>query len=186
MRKLFAWFTALILLCGCSGSDPDYSSCLKLREEILQAEKCTFQCSIIADYKSYCYSFLLDCTAVKNGRLEFTVIEPEPIRGIGGFISGEKGGITFDQEVLIFPSMTDGALTPVSAPWIFMSALREGYVCSVGSKSDRMHVSIEDTYFDQYLRIEIELNKDNLPETAVIYCDGSAFLTLKIIDFQIL
>lgn len=186
MRKLTACIAILILLCGCSGKDTDFSSALMLREAMLRGEKCKFQCTINADYESYCYTFLLDCVADKNGRVEFSVLEPEPISGISGYISAEKGAITFDDQVLAFPLLIDGAITPVSAPWIFITALRSGYIYSAGSKGDRSLVSIEDEFFDQHLRVEIEIAKNNLPERAVIYWQGNAFLSLKITHFHIL
>ena len=72
----------------------------------------------------------MDCKADSSGNLTFTVVKPETISGITGTLSGDGGNLTFDDTALHFELMAENQLSPVSAPWILIKTLRNGYITS--------------------------------------------------------
>ena len=185
MRQILLWITIAGLLCGCMPSDDDVDQALRLRQQVLQ-NACEFDAIITADYTDEIYTFTLHCGVDATGVMKFEVKEPESISGISGTISTTQQSLTFDNTVLAFAPMADGYITPVCAPWVVINSLRSGYINSCTKHQDGLVVSIDDSYHDDPLQVDIHLNSEAVPVFAEILWQGRRVLTLGIEDFKIL
>ena len=160
---------------------------MAFRAALLSGMGCRFQAVITADYSDALYQFTLDCHCDEQGTLRFQVIEPESISGIGGTVSAEGGKLTFDnEEALAFDTLADGQVTPVTAPWLLVKTLRGGYVTSCGSEGELVHVSIDDSYQENALRLDIWFTGQNIPNHAEILWADRRILSLSVTQFEIL
>ena len=115
------------------------------------------------------------------------MVRPESISGISGVLSADGGKITFDEDrALAFPMLAEGELTPISASWILYETLRSGYITSCGTDADGIRVTLNDTYEDEALQVDVWLNGEDLPEKAEIFWEGRLVLSMMIMNFQIL
>ncbi|MDD5864593.1 MAG: hypothetical protein PUD80_08170 [Firmicutes bacterium] len=185
MKKWTAVLVMLVFLTGCSGKSRELQRGLDLRSELLKASQCRFSCEITADYGDRTYTFGMDCQGDSQGNLTFTVTAPETIAGITGKIASGEGSLTFDDTALQFDLMADDRLTPISAPWILLKTLREGFLTSAGMDGERLRLSIDDSYEDDALHLDIWVNDENRPETAEILWGGQKILSLAVTDFKI-
>lgn len=159
---------------------------MALRSSLLKASSCTFDASVTADYGDALYEFAMECQADDRGDVTFTVSEPEPVSGITGTISNKGGQLTFDDTALAFDLMADGQVSPVSAPWLFLKTLRGGYLTAAGMEEDLLRLTIDDSYEDDALKLDIWLDEGNLPTRAEVLYGGRRILTLNVTNFQIL
>ena len=175
----------LFLLSGCSGSKDTMDTAMRLRAELLGATELRFRCSVIADYGDQIHTFKMDCFGNERGDIQFTVAEPESISGITGLIEEKGGKFTFDDKVLFFPLLVDNQLSPVCAPWIFLKALQSGYIRSVGKEDNFLRLTVDDTYADETLQMDVWITEEKSPVRADILYDGKRLLSLEIENFHI-
>ena len=185
MKRLLAVMLTLCFLVGCGGTS-ELDSAMTLRSRMLSGSGCKFDATIIADYGDRVYTFQMQCTADQNGDLQFTVTEPESIRGITGKVSQSGGGLTFDDKVLAFPLLADGQVTPVSAPWLFVKTLRSGYITGCGSDGDAILMSIRDSYAEESFQLDIWTDSDLTPTRAQILWQNRRILSVDVKNFTIL
>ena len=159
---------------------------MELRSKLLQASRCSFDVSVTADYGDKIHIFAMDCQGDSKGNLTFTVTEPDTISGITGILSGEGGKLTFDETALHFDLLAEQQISPVSAPWILLRTLRSGYMTSACAEEGRVRLSIDDSYEENALRLDIWLDQENQPEHADILYDGRRILYLTVDHFEIL
>ena len=183
MRRIFAIFL-LLFLTGCSAGGSEMDRALAVRNQILTGNGCTFEAQITADYGDEVYVFSLSCAADANGNVTFTVKAPETIAGITGAVSAEGGKLTYDDTVLAFDLLADGQISPVSTPWLMIKTLRSGYISSCGTSGENFIMSIDDSYADDALHLQITVNSSNLPIRAEILWKEQCVVTLTISDFQ--
>ena len=186
MRRVLSCCCLLLLLSGCSREDRDLAAVMKLREQLLQAEKCLFQAEISADYGQQIHQFCVSCDADRDGTVHFSVTAPESISGITGELSASGGRLKFDSAVLGFPLLGDGTLSPVSAPWVFLNSLRSGYLSACGETGDGVRVTVFDSYAEDALQLDIWLDEEFLPYYGEFFWRGQRVLSLKIDNFEIL
>ena len=175
MKKIAAAVVVLVFLTGCSGGSKEMQRGLDLRSELLKASECRFSCEITADYSDKVYTFSMDCQCDSQGDLTFAVTAPETDAG---------GKLTFDDTALQFDLMAEEQLTPVSAPWILMKTLRSGYITSAGMDGGRLRLTIDDSYEDDALHLDIWLGEDDCPEDAEILYKERRILSLKVTNFE--
>lgn len=185
MKKIAAAMVVLVFLTGCSGGSKEMQRGLDLRSELLKASECRFSCEITADYSDKVYTFSMDCRCDPQGNLTFAVTAPETITGITGKVSDAGGKLTFDDTALQFDLMAEEQVTPVSAPWILMKTLRSGYITSAGMDGGRLRLTIDDSYEDDALHLDIWLGEDDCPEDAEILYKERRILSLKVTNFEI-
>lgn len=185
MKKIGVTILLLLFLTGCADASRELERGMKLRSSLLQAESCSFHGEITADYGDKVHSFGMDCKADQSGNLSFTVTSPESISGITGKITQEGGRLTFDDQLLYIPVLTDDQLNPVSTPWIFLKTLRSGCITSAGMEEDLLRLTIDDSYEDDALQLDIWLNGENKPVRAEILYDGKRILSLDVTNFEI-
>ena len=183
--KMMAAVCILLLLTGCGKHDEELDRAMALRAKLLTASV-TFEAEITADYGDEVHTFSVYCEGDNQGNLGFRVTAPETIADISGRIEAGEGNLTFQDTVLAFPLLAEDQLSPVSAPWIFYMTLRGGYLTAAGMEEDLLRVTIDDSYDDDALTVDIWLDAADTPIRAEILYDGRRILTLTIENFQIL
>ena len=185
MKRMISVLLLAVFLCGCSGSSGEIERGMALRSKLLAAESCTFDANITADYGDKVYAFSMGCSADKQGDLTFSVSAPETIAGITGTISADGGRLTFDDTALYFDLLADDQLTPVSGPWILIKTLRSGYLTSACVEEGSLRLTIDDSYDEDALQLDIWLDEGDLPKRAEILYDGRRILSLDVTSFEI-
>lgn len=185
MKRLAAVVLVCVILTGCMGNDVLLERAMGLRAKLL-ASSCTFDAEITADYGDAVYTFCVTCQGDTGGRLEFKVTAPESIAGITGVADEEGGQLTFSDQALAFPLLADGQLSPAAAPYILLRTLRGGYLTSAGQEEDQVHLTIDDSYEEDALQLDIWLNAEDQPVRADILYDGRRILSMEIRNFQLL
>lgn len=175
----------LLLLTGCGKHDEELDRAMALRAKLLTASV-SFDAEITADYGDEVHTFSVYCEGDKQGNLGFRVTAPETIADISGRMEAGEGKLTFRDTVLAFPLLAEDQLSPVSAPWIFYMTLRGGYLTAAGMEEDLLRLTIDDSYDDDALTVDIWLDAADTPIRAEILYDGRRILTLTIENFQIL
>lgn len=178
---------AIVMLTGCSGQHQELNRAMTFRASLLSGMGCSFQAVITADYQEELYTFTLDCHADEQGGLSFTVVEPETISGITGVISAQGGKLTFDDDqILAFETLADGQLAPVTAPWVLVKTLRGGYVRACGMDEQRLRVTIDDSYQEDALQLDIWFTESDVPQYVEILWADRRILSMEVKDFEIL
>lgn len=185
MKKLGVLFILLVFLAGCSNTSKEIERGMALRSRILKCSSCAFDAQITADYGDKIYTFSMTCLGNPQGDIAFTVTAPESISGITGTVSEEGGKLTFDDTALQFDLMADDQVTPVSAPWIFLKTLRSGYLTSACAEKEGIRLTIDDSYEEDALQLDIWLNEEDIPNRAEILYDGRRILSLDVQNFVI-
>ncbi len=181
MKRLLSLL--LIFLVGCAGPDPAMEAALDLRTRCLSAEGVTFTADIRADYITQIEEFSLECQGTADGTLSFRVLEPEEIADIRGTVRGAEGTVEFDGTVLAFPLMAEGRLSPLSGPWVVLKAIRSGCILAAGREGELLHLTIDDSYDDNALTVDIWL-EDGRPEEAEIAWEGRRCFSMTFDDFS--
>lgn len=185
MKRISLFLILIIILTGCSGSNDQMDRALALRSRIQQAQV-SFDVELTADYGDKTYDFSMSCKGDAQGNLTFTVTAPETIAGISGVISKGTGKLTFDEKMLAFEILADGLISPVSGPWVMLKALQSGYMTSCGAEGDSLRLSIDDSYRDKALHLDIWLKNEDIPQRCEIYWDGRRLLTMNVKNFVFL
>lgn len=183
--KIAAVILAFLLLSGCEGPEAELDRAMALRAKLL-ASSVSFDADITADYGDGVHNFSVYCEGDSQGNLGFRVTAPETIADITGRIDGGEGKLIFSDTALAFPLLAEDQLTPVSAPWIFYQTLRSGYLTSAGMEDDMLRLTIDDSYEEDALTVDIWMDSLDNPIRAEILYDGRRILTLDIENFQIL
>lgn len=186
MKKYLLLVFCFFLLGGCAKSPKEMEIGMELRSKLLQANNCSFEAEITADYGDRIHIFTMDCIADRNGNITFTVTKPESISGIHGTLGGEGGKLTFDNTALHFDLLAEEKLTPISAPWIIIRTLRSGYITSACTEDETTRLTIDDSYEEDPLQLDIWLNSDHIPVHADILFDGCRILSVNVTNFAIL
>ena len=184
MKKAGLFAAVLLILSGCTNTTKEIERGMTLRTRLLQSSSCSFRAEITADYGDLVYTFGMDCLGNADGNMNFTVTKPESIAGISGKIIEENGSLTFDQQALFFSLLTDEQLSPVSAPWILLKTLRTGYLTSACVEDGQLRLTIDDTYEDDALQLDIWLNEQDVPKHAEIVYGGRKILSLDVTEFR--
>lgn len=183
--KAAVMFCILFLFTGCKNQNGPLDKAIMLRNRLLESNGCSFRATVTADYGEQLYIFTMDCISDKEGNLQFSVVSPETISGITGKISTEGGALTFDDKILAFPTVAEGQITPVTAPWVFLKTLRSGYMNSCTKDSGGYQLSIDDSYAEDALRLLIFVEND-IPVIGEIFWKGGRVLTVAVEEFTYL
>lgn len=183
--KILAAVLAVLMLTGCKSHEEELDRAMTLRAKLLTSSV-SFDAEITADYGDEIHTFSVYCEGDNQGNLGFKVTAPETIADITGRIEAGEGKLTFRDTVLAFPLMAEDQLSPVSAPWIFYTTLRGGFLTAAGMEDDLLRLTIDDSYEEDALTVDIWLDSADTPIRAEILYDGRRILTLAIENFQIL
>ena len=186
MKKVGVLLLLCLMLAGCGGENQELERVMTFRAQLLAGMGCSFEAVITADYQDSIYTFGVSCRSDENGGLTFTVTQPDTISGISGRLDAQGGKLTFDQEVLAFEMLADGQVTPVSAPWLLVKTLRGGYVTSCGTEGDLLRASIDDSYQEDALRLDVWFDSEDKPiQVDILYADRR-ILSMEVKSFEIL
>jgi len=184
MKRIAGILLIVCCLAGCANKNTQPDAAMELRKRLLEAQTCSFDATVTADYGDSLYEFTLSCEADNAGTLKFTVVSPESISGITGEISESSAALTFNDTVLAFPLLADGQMSPVAAPWVFLKALRGGYLSGCGKTDDGFLISVDDSYEEDPLHLEVYTDIQVTPVTAEIYWQQQCVLTMRIQNFR--
>lgn len=173
----------MMFLGGCDAENRELHTAMEFRDMLLAAESCSFSTGITADYGDSLQHFSMSCEGDSSGNLSFQITAPDSIAGIQGEITDGGGRIIFEDEAVFFPLMTDDLLVPASAPWIFLKTLRSGYLTSACMEDELLHITVDDSYDDDALTLDIWFNGNNQPVRSDILHDGKRILSLEVENF---
>ncbi|MBR3978069.1 MAG: hypothetical protein IKJ94_00405 [Oscillospiraceae bacterium] len=159
---------------------------LKFRNSLQQASSVSLDAVITADYESIIHTFKMNCLWDTGDQMKFTVLEPDSISGIAGTISQESGKILFDDKALFFETMADGQVSPISATWLMMRAMKSGYIKGAGSSEGGYLVQLDDSYNENALNLNLQLNEACEPMSAEIFYDGRRVVSISVENFKIM
>ena len=185
MKRAAMLVLFLVMLSGCSSENRELDRGMALRDKLLSGQGCSFDAEVTADYGDKLQEFSMACQGDAQGNLVFTVTAPETIAGITGMVSDTGGKLTFDDTALHFDLMADDQLSPVSAPWVFLKTLRSGYLTSAGMDGEQLRLTIDDSYEEDALQLDIWLDGNDVPARAEILYDGRRILSVSIKNFVI-
>ena len=174
----------ILLLAGCTNDD-GMDRAMDARSKF-QSFGCRFRATVSADYGDLIHTFVMDCEAEADGDVAFSVAAPDTISGITGKLTGESGFLTFDDEVLAFDLLAEGQLSPVSAPWVLLHTLRGGYLRYVSTADPGLRLTVDDSYADNAMQVDIWLDGDGHPAAAEILWQGRRILTVRVDNFEFL
>lgn len=183
--KRLGWLLILLVLTGCAGAASGIERGMALRSRLLQADGCSFDAEVTADYGDKLYMFSLTCEADASGTIAFTVTEPESIAGITGTVGKEGGRLTFEDTALQFDLMADDQISPVSAPWVFLKTLRSGYLTSACEEDGFLRLTVDDSYEDDALQLDIWLEDGDIPIRAEMLYDDRRIVSMDVKSFQL-
>lgn len=182
MRKFFCILLAVLVLAGCAESNDELQRAMEIRAQ-LTAHAVSFDAEVTADYGDKSYTFAMTCQVDTAGNMTFTVTKPESIAGITGTVGATGGKLTFDETVLAFELMADGQFSPVSAPWLLVKTLRGGYLTSCCMEGELLRASIDDSYDEDALHLDIWMETSGAPCAAEIYWQGRRLLSVTVSNF---
>lgn len=185
MRRVWAVALVLLMLCGCGGKNRELDKAMQFRDRLLNGEKCTFDVEITADYGEEIHTFSMTVVSDDKGDVSFRVSQPEVISGIEGTIYRSQAALTFDDTLLAFPMLAEGQLAPVAAPWVFLKALRGGYISSVCKEGEGNRLTLLDGFEEESLLLDVWFNMDWIPVRGEILYKGEKILTLLLENFSI-
>lgn len=185
MKRIVCCILMLFILSGCDQTDAYLNRALSLRKNLNTCSAFTFDTHITADYGEELYDFTVRCSANPNGDMSFIILSPETIEGISGKIESGKGKIIFDEAVLAFPIIAEGELSPISAPWLMCKSLLSGYLSSCCNENGYTRVTLNDSYEEDALTVDLRLNGQDIPVFGEIIWQGRRILSLSVENFQI-
>lgn len=172
----------LCFMTGCADASGEIRRAMALRDRLL-SNGCSFDGEITADYGDKIHQFSVSCQADSQGNLEFSVLEPKSIAGITGKVRDSGGTLTFDDTALCFSLLADGQITPVCAPWIFLKTLRGGYLTSAGVEGEGLRLSLDDSFEEDALHVDIWLDAEDIPIRGEMLYGGRRILSLDVKNF---
>ncbi len=182
MKRIAAILLLLVMLTGCTGAKPQLDRAMALRAKLL-AQSVSFDAEITADYGDKTYTFSMNCLTDAQGKLTFTVTQPETIAGITGSVAATGGKLTFDDKALSFPLLADGQITPAAAAWILMRTLRSGYLTSCAQEGGLLRIAMDDSYEEDALHLDVWLDEKDLPLRGEILWQGRRILSVDVKNF---
>lgn len=183
MKRVLPVLAVVLLLTGCMQTDGAMNEALALRSAVLGGGEITFDAEITVDYIDTVEEFTLSCSVDAGGVVTFAVTEPETISGIMGNVSGQEGALTFDGQILAFPLMADDRLSPISAPWILMSALRGGNITACVREGELLHITVDDSYAEDALTLEVWA-EDGALVAAEIAWQGRRMVSMELENYR--
>ena len=176
----------LLLFSGCTISSGGIDRAIELRQRFQSADGCQFDCTVQADYGEYLFTFGLSCKASVDGTIQFLVTKPDSVNGITGYIDNKGGKLTFDDQVLAFPPLADGYLSPVIAPWLLVKALSNGYISYVDASDGEIIIGFDDSFHQKPLQTRLRLDDTNTPVGCEFIWHNVCIVSMQISNYTYL
>ena len=77
-------------------------------------------------------------------------------------------------------------LSPVSAPWVLLKALRSGYLAACAETQSGLRLTLQDSYAENALQVDVWTDQEGIPVFAEMLWQGQRILSVKIDNFRIL
>ena len=74
----------------------------------------------------------------------------------------------------------------MSGPWLLLTTLRSGYLTSCGASGEGLRLSIDDSYREDALSLEILTDGADQPTQADIVWQGRRIVSLRVKNFTLL
>lgn len=177
--------TLCLLLTGCAGAESTMQPALDLRSALLDADGCTFSCTVTADFGETVYTFSADCVCGAE-QTRLTVTAPEEIAGIGAAVTGEEATLEFDDVVLELGTLAGGRLAPLAVPAVASACWRGEYIRSAGNENGGTLVTYLRGYDEDELTVHTHLSGDGVPTRVEIESMGVRVADMTISDFTYL
>lgn len=184
MKRILSVIILCILCAGCSSKTDAMDDALKFRQKLIESNIYSFECTICADYNDAIFTFSLLCCFDEQGNMDFSVLEPDSISGITGEMDSDGGNFTFDDQVLMFPMLADGYISPISAPWLLSKIIRGGYIHSAIKIDKGFQLTYHDSFCEEPLQMEVWTDTAGNPVDAEILWKGRRILTLNVRNFS--
>lgn len=184
MKKCVLILVLAIVFCGCGSFDDDIDAAMRLRSDIIKADGCTIHATVTADYLENASQFSLACDFDKQGNMTFRVLRPETLAEITGTVTSAGGAITFDDQVLAFPLLAEGMISPISAPWVLMKSLRGGYIHACGKEQEGYTIILNDSYEEDALEVIVNTDMHGSPVFAEIIWQGRRVVSIQVDSFS--
>ena len=185
MKKAVCMLLLCFLLSGCGSVNSEMDRAVTLRQALLQ-NGCEFETYVTADYETELFYYAVRCRTDATGDVSFQILEPETIADISGKIETLAGKLIFEDTAVAFPLMADGQLTPVTAPWILVKALRSGYISACGMDGELVRIVVNDSYEENALRLDVWVNTENIPVKADVFWNERRILSMDVKSFSYL
>lgn len=174
----------VLFLTGCSASS-ELERGMALRSSLLKSHCVSFDAEVTARFEDRSCSFGLSCQFDERGNMRFTVTSPESISDIQGTVDQKGGNLCFADTALYFELLTDQQISPVTAPWILMKALRSGYITAACTEEGMLRLSVDDSYEENALNLDIWCGEGEIPVRGEILRDGLRIVSMEVKNFVI-
>ncbi|MFI3250828.1 MAG: hypothetical protein R3Y07_07685, partial [Eubacteriales bacterium] len=134
-KKSAVLLSFLILLGGCAQQTDQKSKALEVRTTLLEVDRYTAQCDMVADYGARVYQFSVLAT-LEGEETSIVVTQPENLSGISVTQRGigQNTELIWEDTILETGDLTTTGITPLTAiPAIFATA-KSGYIAGVNQK----------------------------------------------------
>lgn len=185
MRLRFAVpMLLLLLLCACGAEMKEAQQPVDLRTSLNAAGECSYTLDLRASFGEYYRDFSLACRG--NGEeTDFTVLSPEPAKGITATVSGGDAAVIYDDVVLAVENFETRQLSPMAAPYLLNYALSKGYIDSTGMDGELLQVNYTLGYGSRSLTLRVYFAGET-PTSAEISDGENTLITCEIKDFEII
>ncbi len=185
MKKCLPLLCLLVLLCGCSSNNDLQQQATKIRAGLLKANSISFSGKVTASFPDEVFEFGADYKTDNNGKVYFEIKQPTEIAGITGSIGPEGGKIEFDGLALDFGILSQQLPSPIGGPYIFLQAIKSGYIQSYSKQDGMLYLSIRESYQSDAMMVEVYFDENELPAWAEISQAGRRILTISFTGFNI-
>lgn len=171
----------LLLLAGCQSAEAQTP--VDLRTQMNAAGESQFVLSLRADYGDYTRDFTLLCQG-SGEKAEFTVLEPEVVKGISASVSGEGAEVKYEDTVLAVEQFSTRRLSPMAAPYLLLYAFEQGYIASCGKDGEDTIVEYTLGYGQRTVTVNA-LFQGQYPVSAEITDGENTLISCEIQDFRV-
>lgn len=172
-----------LLLGGCGGEESAVSPAIEFRAALVQADGCSFNAEIEADFGTYVQTFTVACQASADGSAVLTLLAPETIAGITATVTEDGGRITFDGMAAEFGLLANGEVTPAAAPALTALCWSAEYISTAGYEDELYRVTYEKGFDEKTLLVDTWF-KNEVPIYAEVCYNEQRILRLTITDFH--
>ena len=182
MRLKFAVpMLLLLLLTGCQATEAQIP--VDLRTQMNAAGESQFVLSLRADFGDHVRDFKLLCHG-SGEQAEFTVLEPEAVKGISASVSGEGAEVKYEDTVLGVEQFSTRRLSPMAAPYLLFYAFEQGYIASCGKDGEDTSVEYTLGYGQRTVTVSA-IFREQYPVSAEITDGENTLISCEIQDFRV-
>ena len=187
MRKILlsALMISLLLLCACGAASGDEARIEAFRETLRGSAYVSFTAEMRADDGQSTENYVLRCEK-RDGETVMELLSPELLAGVRAHVSGKNAALEYDGLSFEAGTLTDGGVTPMSAPKLLLDALSGGTVSQLRREEyDGAVTAAYCTELGEGLQAVLRLDVQSfLPHSAELLCDGRTVITCRITDWH--